>query len=89
MPRPIETLSVPAGKGTFINAAIWENEVEQDNRKYMTYSVSLEKRYRDGDSWKTAKSFQANEMLQVAYLATEAYKRVLQQRQESNHQQPA
>lgn len=89
MPKPIETLSVPAGKGAFINAAIWENEVEQDNHKYLTYSVSLEKRYRDGDAWKTAKSFQAHEMLQVAYLANEAYKRALQQRQQSNQQHVA
>lgn len=82
MPKPIDTLSVPVGRGAFINAAIWENEVETEDQKYTTYSVSLEKRYRDGDSWKTAKSFQAHEMLQVAYLANEAYKRALQQRQE-------
>ena len=86
MPKPIDTLSVPAGKGAFIKAAIWENEVAQDNQKYTTYSVSLEKRYHDGDSWKTAKSFQAHELLQVAYLANEAYKRALQQRQEHDRQ---
>jgi len=89
MPKPIDTLSVPAGKGAFINAAIWENEVEQDQQKYKTYSVSLEKRYHDGKTWQTAKSFQANELLQVAYLANEAYKRALRQRQESNHQHVA
>jgi hypothetical protein len=86
MPKPIDTLSVPAGKGAFINAAIWGNEVEQDNHKYTTYSVSLEKRYHDGESWKTAKSFQAHEMLQVAYLANEAYKQTLQLRQDHDRQ---
>ena len=84
MPKPIDTISIPSGKGSHLNAAIWENEVEHDNQTYTTYSVTLEKRYRDGDSWKTAKSFQANELLQVAYLATEAYKRALGQRQEQN-----
>ena len=90
MPKPIDTLSVPTTKGALINAAIWENEVDGDNHKYTTYSVTIEKRYRDGDGgWKTAKSFQSHELLQVAYLAGEAYKRSLAMRQESAHQQVA
>ena len=68
-------------------AYLRENEVEQENQKYTTYSVSIEKRYRDGETWKTAKSFKAHELLQVAYVATEAYKRALQQRQQQGHQQ--
>ena len=63
------------------------DEVDQEDQTYVTYSVSIEKRYRDGDTWKTAKSFKANELLQVAYLATEAYKRALQQRQEERDRQ--
>lgn len=86
MSKPVDTLSIPTGKGTRINAALWENEVEQDNQSFTTYSVTIEKRYRDGDSWKSAKSFKAHELLHVAYLATEAYKRTLQQRQE--HERP-
>ena len=89
MSKPVDTLSVPTGTGSLINASLWENEVEQENQKYTTYSVSIEKRYRDGETWKTAKSFKAHELLQVAYLATEAYKRALQQRQEHDHQQVA
>ena len=89
MAKPVETLSVPTGKGALINASIWENEVQQEDQKYCTWSVSIEKRYRDGDAWKTAKSFKANELLQVAYLATEAYKRALQQRQEYDRQRVA
>ena len=89
MAKPIETLSIPSGNGALINASVWENEVEQEKQKFTTYSVSIEKRYRDGDQWKTAKSFKANELLQVAYAATEAYKRVLQHRQEHDRQQVA
>ena len=89
MAKPVDTLSVPTGKGALINASIWENEVEQENQRFTTYSVSIEKRYRDGETWKTAKSFKAHELLQVAYLATEAYKRALQQRQQQHHQHVA
>lgn len=87
MSKPVETLSVPTGKGALINASIWENQVEQENQRYTTYSVTIEKRYRDGESWKTAKSFKANELLQVAHLATEAYKLAIQMRQEHGHSQ--
>jgi hypothetical protein len=62
MARPVDTLSVPTGKGALINASLWENEVEQGDQRYTTYSVSIEKRYRDGDTWKTAKSFKAHEL---------------------------
>ena len=29
MSKPVETISIPAGQGALINAAIWENEVQQ------------------------------------------------------------
>jgi len=85
MSKPVDTISVPSGNGSFINAAIWENEVEQADQSYTAYSVTIEKRYREGEEWKTAKSFNANELLQVAFAAEEAYKRTLQRRQSSNH----
>ena len=81
MSKPVDSISIPAGNGAFINAAIWENEVEQSDQSYTTYSVTIEKRYRDGKEWKTAKSFNAGELLQVAYAAEEAYKRSLQRRE--------
>ena len=84
MSKPVETISVPTGKGSLINAAIWENEVEQAEQNFTTYSVTIEKRYRDGEAWKTSKSFNAGELLQVAYAAEEAYKRALQRRQADN-----
>ena len=86
MSKPVNTLSIPTGKGARINASLWEHEVENETQSYTTYSVSIEKRYRDGDSWKTAKSFKANELLHVAYLATEAYKKALEQRQDQKQQ---
>ena len=80
MSKPVDSISIPTAGGSFINAAIWENEVEQPEQSFTTYSVTIEKRYRDGKEWKTAKSFKASELLQVAYAAEEAYKRTLQRK---------
>jgi len=84
MSKPVETISVPAGQGTQINASIWENEVERPDRSFTAYGVTIEKRYRDGEEWKSAKSFKPSELLEVAHVATEAYKRALQLRQAAN-----
>ena len=80
MSKPVETLSVPAGKAGTLNASIWENEIEQDHKRFTTYSVTIERRYKEGEEWKSSKSFRANELLQVAYLANQAYERALQLR---------
>lgn len=83
MAKPIDTISAPSGRGAMINASIWENEVKQDGDTFTTYSVSLEKRYQKDGEWKSASSFNANEMLVVAYVATKAYERSLELRSES------
>jgi hypothetical protein len=81
MSKPIDTITVPTGKGSLINASIWENEIDQGERSFTTYSVTIEKRYRDGEQWKSTKSFKASELLQVAFVADEAYRRTLQIKQ--------
>ena len=80
MAKPIDTISVPTGRGAMINASIWENEVKQDGDTFTTYSVSLEKRYQKDGEWKSASSFNANEMLVVGYVANQAYEKTLQLR---------
>ena len=79
--KPIETISVPSGRGGFINASFWENDVDQDVDRYTTASITIEKRYRDKEKqWQTAKSFNANELLELAYVANQAYEKALQLR---------
>ena len=82
--KPVETISVPSGRGAFINASIWENEVKQDGDTFTTYSVTLEKRYQKDDEWKSASSFNANEMLAVGYVANKAYEEVLKLRNQQS-----
>ena len=80
MSKPVDSISVPTASGSLINAAIWENEVQQGEQSFTAYSVTIEKCYREGEICKTAKSFKASELLQVAYAAEEAYKPTLQRR---------
>ena len=84
MAKPIDTISVPTGRGAMINASIWGNQVKQDGDTFTTYSVSLEKRYQKNGEWQSASSFNANEMLVVAYVANRAYERTLELRSQSS-----
>ena len=84
MSKPIETLSLPAGKGSTLNASIWENQVQRDRERFTTYSITIERRYRDGEEWKSSKSFRPTELLQIAYLANQAYEKTLRLKAESS-----
>lgn len=83
--KPVETISIPSSRGGVINASIWANDVEQDGDRFTTYSVTIERRYRDKEKqWQTAKSFNANELLEVAYVANQAYEKALQMRSDQS-----
>lgn len=70
---PVESISVPTGRGAFINASIWENEVDKDGRSFTTYSVTMEKRYQKDGDWHSASGFNADELLTVAYVANKSF----------------
>lgn len=84
MSKPVETISVPAGRGAFINASIWANENEKDGKKFTTYSATIEKRYQKEGSWHSTSSFNSDELLIAAHVATKAYERSLELRSASN-----
>ena len=81
--KPIDTISVPSGRGTFINASIWANENEKDGQQFTAYSVTIEKRYQKEGSWHSTSSLNADELLTTAYVATKSFEKVSQLRSQS------
>ncbi len=57
-----------------IKAAIWAN----DNSGGIRHSVTFERLYKDGDSWKTTRSFSRDDLLVLAKVADLAYSRILE-----------
>ena len=80
MSKPVETISVPASRGAYINASIWANENEKDGKKFTTYSVTIEKRYKKDGDWHSTSSLSADELLTAAYVATKSFEKVSQLR---------
>ena len=43
--------------GSYISACVFANEIETNAGKKTVRNVKLQRRYKDGDSWKTSSSF--------------------------------
>ena len=80
MSKPIETISVPTGRGAFINASIWANEKEKDGNKFTTYSATIEKRYQKDGSWHSTSSLNSDELLTAAHVATKSFDKIAELR---------
>jgi len=63
-PRPIHTEKIGA-----VSASIWQNPTAE-GRTF--YSVTFERSYRDGDAYKSASSFNHDDLLNLAKLAERA-----------------
>lgn len=72
-----ETANPPVAKIRvgLITGSIWERETEGGT----FYSVSFERRYRDGEgNWKTSHSYDAGDLLTLAKVADLAHTRIVQ-----------
>jgi hypothetical protein len=72
-PKPIATFKL--GR---IRAAVWENATE----KGPVCNVTIERRYLDGDEWKSSTTFGRNDLPLVAKLADEAMLFIYRRQQE-------
>lgn len=62
-----------------IRASVWENTTD----KGVIHNVTIERRYLDGDEWKSATSFGRNDLPLVAKVAEEAMLFIFRRPQES------
>ena len=57
-----------------IAASIWQDSRVHNNQVVTFYSISIDKAYKDGEEWKHAKTFAAEDLPKVCIVAEEAYK---------------
>ena len=68
-------------------ATIWRNQSKgKDGRPVEFRTVTVEKRYKDGNDWKSTSSFGLNDLPKAALVAQEAYKHlVLKEKNENSN----
>ena len=61
-----------------VSCALWENELNlSGGRKVKTLKATLERRYKDGDEWKSSGSFGRNEIPLAAYCLQKAFEYII------------
>ena len=59
---PTNTKPIHAFRMRGISASLFENHSKSDGRDVVFHKVSLQRRYRDGDEWKTTTSFSRDDL---------------------------
>jgi hypothetical protein len=77
--RPVHTIRY----GT-IRAAIWRNMVDNGNSSRSMYSVTFNRSYKGGDTWKDSHSFGRDDLLVLAKAADEAHTWICRHRPNSD-----
>lgn len=80
--KPKLTLNLPVPGGGQIQAAVWENEQSKDGETFTSFGVTFQRRYYDDDEkkWKSAKSFNRNDLLTLAFMAQEVFRELTRER---------
>jgi hypothetical protein len=60
-----------------IKATIWKNDTPQGSR----FNTTFERTYRDGEEWKSSDSFGRDDLLTLGFVATEALRWIVEQKQ--------
>ena len=71
-----ETKKAPVAKIRvgLITASIWENKTD----KGTFHNVTFERRYKDGDQWKSSHSYNTGDLLELAKAADLAHTKILE-----------
>jgi hypothetical protein len=77
--RPVHTIRYGA-----VRAAIWRNMIDAGNASRPVYNVTFTRSYKDGDQWKEAASFGADDLLVLAKAANDAHTYICGQRRSEN-----
>ena len=59
-----------------VRAAIWENTIEKDGQSIPTYSIQIDRTYKDGDQWKRTSHFRLNDLAKVELVTRKAFESI-------------
>lgn len=61
-------------RGAFVEVAVFRHEVDQGQSSFSTYSITLDRSYKDdGGKWHSTRSLRRDDLLVAAHLLQRAY----------------
>lgn len=70
--KPVWSMQYRTGSGR-VEVAVFGHAVDHGNSPFTTYSISVQRRYKDGDHYKSAQSFRSEDLLALAHGLTAAF----------------
>lgn len=68
--------------GSFIECAVFRNQVDQGESSFTTYSASVQRSYKDGEGqWKQSHSMRRDDLLVASHVLQRAYAWISEQEQ--------
>ena len=62
-----------------ISCALWENEITVNGRKIKVLKATVERRYKDGDEWKSSGSYGLNEIPRAIWCLQKAFDHMIEE----------
>jgi hypothetical protein len=62
-----------------VSCALWENEITVSGRKIKVLKATVERRYKDGDEWKSSGSFSRNEIPLALWCLQKAFDHMIEE----------
>lgn len=83
--RPVISFGpFPTDRSTSIEVAVWENEIEGEERTFTTYNVTLKRSYRDEKGvWHPNQNFRPHDLPVVLHAMAKAHGWILDKKTES------
>lgn len=67
-----------------ITATIWKNTgKKKDGDEFDYYTVGIDRRYKDGDEWKSSNSFRLNDLPKLGVVCNKAYEYLVLKEQDN------
>ncbi len=63
---PLISLRFPTSATSSVQVAIWENDQEKNDEHFATHSSTVQRRYRDGNEWKSIQRFRASDLQMIS-----------------------
>jgi len=56
-----------------VKATVWKNTIQKEGIDRIVFSVTIDRTYKEGETWKTTSSFNVNDLPKVRTVSVKAY----------------
>lgn len=78
--KPVQTFGSFYSSGSYIEVAVWQNEIEVNGKSVTVYAVSFSRSYKDNGKFKKSQSLRVQDIPVLQYALGKAYDWIMSQK---------